>query len=112
MYANKTEIQGLMLEDTASQDIKALAPISKIKQATAIDFYSGEIFIRAYPFKQLWEGMSYLSFLPTQRISFTFFVDFLLQKVQKCHPPAELQSFPYHSQQNHKNSQKNPTWIF
>ncbi len=41
MYANKTEIQGLMLEDNASQDIKALAPISKIKQATAIDFYSG-----------------------------------------------------------------------
>ncbi len=31
---------------------------------------------------------------PICRISLTFFVDFLLQKVEKDHPPTELQTFP------------------
>ncbi len=62
--------------------------------------------VRAVPFKKLWVGMSLvleLFWQPPLKFqffagcllpSFTFFVDFLLQKVQKYHPPVESQSLP------------------
>ena len=49
---------------------------------------------------------------PAGRISFTYFVHFVLQKVQKYHPPAESPWFPDYPLQNHKKIQTTPTWIF
>ena len=38
MYTNKTEIQGLTLDERT----QALAPISKIASAIAVDFHAGK----------------------------------------------------------------------
>ncbi len=48
----------------------------------------------------------------TRRISFTFFVDFLLQKVEKCHPPTESQTCPDYPPTESQNFSDHPHMEF